>query len=184
MCQMREGLPMSVFFPDSPGWSSEGGYEPAPPVPEKRFDLEEEKTQGAAAPDHMMSSSVTSASSEKGPASPRSPHLSAQPAASGSTPSPTSPAPSQSASTEIQAALAISGRTPANEEMPYMTPPLHHVSIGAPVSCLCVLLLLYARSYLYAGSYVCAWCLFIQMLLDPSHLFLYRPFYFSSNLKR
>lgn len=121
--------PKAITKEKSPGWSSEGGYEPAPPVPEKRFDLEEEKTQGAAAPDHMMSSSVTSASSEKGPASPRSPHLSARPAASGSTPSPTSPAPSQSASTEIQAALAISGRTPANEEMPYMTPPLHHAGI-------------------------------------------------------
>ena len=30
---------------------------------------------------------------------------------------------------DIPAAMAISGRTPANEELPYMTPPLLHVGI-------------------------------------------------------
>lgn len=119
---------------DSSRWDSERGYEPAPPVPEKRFDLEEESTTGTAPPDSgLMTTSVTSSSSAKGPSSPRSPHLNTRSSMSGSAPSPTSPhsigtVSDRPPSSEIQAALAISGQTPANEEMPYMTPPLHHVS--------------------------------------------------------
>ncbi|XP_042239127.1 PHD finger protein rhinoceros-like isoform X2 [Homarus americanus] len=122
--------PKAITKDKSSGWDSEGGYEPAPPVPEKRFDLEEETATGP--PDGgLMTTSVTSASSGKGPSSPRSPHLNTRSSMVGSAPSPTSPhsigaVSDRPPSTEIQAALAISGRTPANEEMPYMTPPLHH----------------------------------------------------------
>nr|XP_045601566.1 serine/arginine repetitive matrix protein 2-like isoform X2 [Procambarus clarkii] len=124
--------PKAITKDKSSGWDSEGGYEPAPPVPEKRFDIEEESVTTAGPPDSgLMTTSITSASSGKGPSSPRSPHLNARSSVSGSAPSPTSPhsigaISDRPPSTEIQAALAISGRTPANEEMPYMTPPLHH----------------------------------------------------------
>ncbi|KAK8735598.1 hypothetical protein OTU49_005452 [Cherax quadricarinatus] len=127
--------PKAITKDKSSGWDSEGGYEPAPPVPEKRFDLEEESVSGAGPPDSgLMTTSITSASSGKGPSSPRSPHLNARSSMTGSVPSPTSPhsigtVSDRPPSTEIQAALAISGRTPANEEMPYMTPPLHHAGI-------------------------------------------------------
>lgn len=88
----------------SSGWDSEGGYEPAPPVPEKRFDLEEESTVGAAGQSDtgggggggsLMTTSVTSGTSSSGkggggPSSPRSPHLHTR-TPSGTAPSPTSP---------------------------------------------------------------------------------------------
>lgn len=124
----------------SSGWDSEATYEAAPPVPEKRFDLEEETAVGSGPPADsivggggLMTTSVTSASSALGPSSPRSPLLSARVSMTSSAHSPTSPhstGPSadRPPSADIPAAMAISGRTPANEELPYMTPPLHHVS--------------------------------------------------------
>lgn len=119
----------------SSGWDSEATYEAAPPVPEKRFDLEEETALGTGPSEiGLMTTSVTSASSAIGPSSPRSPHLSARASMTGSAPSPTSPhstgpGSDRPPSADIPAAMAISGRTPANEELPYMTPPLHHVSV-------------------------------------------------------
>lgn len=127
--------PKAITKDKSSRWDSEGGYEPAPPVPEKRFDLEEESTTGTVPPDSgLMTTSITSSSSAKGPSSPRSPHLNTRSSMSGSAPSPTSlhsigTVSDRPPSSEIQAALAISGQTPANEEMPYMTPPLHHAGI-------------------------------------------------------
>lgn len=40
------------------------------------------------------------------------------------------PPPQPQAAAPIPAALAISGRTPANEEMPYMTPPVLQVGLS------------------------------------------------------
>ncbi|XP_068239654.1 proline-rich protein 36 [Palaemon carinicauda] len=131
--------PKAITKDKGAGWKGEGTYEPAPPVPEKRFDIEEESTQGAAPVDSgLMTTSVTSASSAKGPSSPRSPHLTTRSSITpGSDPSPTSPhgagtAADRPPSAEIPAAMAISGRTPANEELPYMTPPLLHAGIELP----------------------------------------------------
>ncbi|XP_064117461.1 mucin-2-like isoform X2 [Macrobrachium nipponense] len=131
--------PKAITKDKGAGWKGESTYEPAPPVPEKRFDIEEESTQGATpAESGLMSTSVTSASSAKGPSSPRSPHLTTRSSITpGSEPSPTSPhgagtAADRPPSAEIPAAMAISGRTPANEELPYMTPPLLHAGIELP----------------------------------------------------
>ncbi|KAK7082917.1 hypothetical protein SK128_011439 [Halocaridina rubra] len=125
--------PKAITKDKSPGWKSESAYEPAPPVPEKRFDIEEDSAQASAPPEGggLMSTSMISGSSAKGPSSPRSPHLNTRSSMAGSDASPTSSygagmATDRPPSTEIPAAMAISGRTPANEELPYMTPPLHH----------------------------------------------------------
>lgn len=130
--------PKAIAKDKNSGWDTEATYEAAPPVPEKRFDLEEETAVGSGPPADsivggggLMTTSVTSASSALGPSSPRSPLLSARVSMTSSAHSPTSPhstGPSadRPPSADIPAAMAISGRTPANEELPYMTPPLHH----------------------------------------------------------
>ncbi|XP_037780407.1 flocculation protein FLO11-like [Penaeus monodon] len=137
--------PKAIAKDKNSGWDSEATYEAAPPVPEKRFDLEEETAVGSGPPADsivggggLMTTSVTSASSALGPSSPRSPLLSARVSMTSSAHSPTSPhstGPSadRPPSADIPAAMAISGRTPANEELPYMTPPLHHAGIELPV---------------------------------------------------
>ncbi|XP_076043309.1 uncharacterized protein LOC143026572 isoform X2 [Oratosquilla oratoria] len=97
-------------------WQGESMYEPPPPVPEKRFELLEEKPVEAAAPEPGPSSPRLTTSSAHSPVSPRG----LAPAEPGS--------PKRSPSEDIPAAMAISGLAPANEELPYMTPPLHHQS--------------------------------------------------------
>ncbi|CAL4121783.1 unnamed protein product, partial [Meganyctiphanes norvegica] len=121
-------------------WEGEAVYEPAPPVPEKRFDLEEEDSTGksgdqleanlsATSPHSPLLSTSRSALTTSG-TSPTSPHSGGAP----TTATTTTSAGDRSPSAEIPAAMAMSGHIPANEELPYMTPPLHHAGLPGDVS--------------------------------------------------